>query len=526
MNTHNQRDTFPIDSLPEELKAVIREVEITMQFPTAIIAASMFSTMSTSCQGLFDVHMPTGDDVATSLFMLTIAESGEGKNFTDNLFTKPISDYQAARQKYARDSAYKLESEQGVWDIKLAEIKRKIKKAVRDDLDTSQLVEEQAAHLKSKPVPPKTPKLLYSNITPEALLDKLAFEWPFAALQSSEAMSVLNGRAIQQLDALNELWDGTQLIWGDRRHLASFELTDARLTLSLMVQNQAFEEFCARNDNSAWEAGFLARALVVCPASRQGQRSIYAESQTQPVFKALLNFHETTLRLLSLTQKRFEENQPRTVLRFSAEAQLTWLNYAQSSEIELGPDKFLSQIKGFGSKIMNNLSRIAGLFHCYTSESDEISNETLVAAWEVMGWYAHQYKAIFGPKDQEFIRAENAKLLKEWLLDQREKKSINRHLVTQLYKFGPKKLRSKEDMQLAIKDLTSQYFIYHNSDQKPAAIELIFPKIENNSPFQNISMIPPNTPGLTSRDIVNSGFSHSTSSSLGGFFAESEKIFK
>lgn len=496
MNPNTQHRSFPINDLPDELKAVIQEVEITVQSPIAIIAATMLSTMSLASQGMFDVHMPTGSDVATSLFMLTIADSGERKTSTDNLFTKPISDYQARMQKGARESAPRLESQQFIWDTKHTEIKRQIKKAVRANLDMSPLLEEQEAHLESKPVPPRHPKILYSDTTPEALLGNLASCWPFAALHSSEAMSVLNGRAMQQLGPLNELWDGNQSIRVDRRHAASFELTDARLTLSLMVQNQAFEQFCARNDNSAWESGFLARALVTRPASRQGQRSIHAEPLMKPVFKALTIFHATTTRLLSQTQKRFEEEQPRTVLKFSPEAQLKWMEYAQFSESKLGPGGFLSEIKGFGSKIMNNLSRIAGLFHIYTSDDDEIQKETLASAWQVMVWYVDQYAAIFSPKNETTIRAENAKILLEWLLGDQQKYGTTVHSVTHLYKFGPKKLRLKNDMQLAIKELTSQFLIRHNSFQKPSTIELIFQNPGNFSPFQGVNLIPPGVTGL------------------------------
>ena len=101
MNSQINSNRYPLDWMPESLRQVIWAAEAQAQSPIPLIAASTFSTMSTACQGLIDVAMPTGQLAPTSLFFLTSAESGERKTATDRLLNAPVLELDAAWSELA-----------------------------------------------------------------------------------------------------------------------------------------------------------------------------------------------------------------------------------------------------------------------------------------------------------------------------------------------------------------------------------------------------------------------------------------
>lgn len=78
-----------------------------------------------------------------------------------------------------------------------------------------------------KPEPPKIPRLLYADATPEALAYGLAKQWPSGGVVSAEAGIVFGSHGMgkdsvmRNLGLLNQLWDGTSLTI-DRRSTESF----------------------------------------------------------------------------------------------------------------------------------------------------------------------------------------------------------------------------------------------------------------------------------------------------------------
>ncbi|MDA3876378.1 MAG: DUF3987 domain-containing protein, partial [Halothiobacillus sp.] len=88
---------FPVHSLPPLLRDAVIEVQKNSQAPSALVVASALSAISLACQGAVNVLRP-GDLLSpTSLYLLTIAESGERKTSVDAYFTKPIRDFEAVQ---------------------------------------------------------------------------------------------------------------------------------------------------------------------------------------------------------------------------------------------------------------------------------------------------------------------------------------------------------------------------------------------------------------------------------------------
>ena len=94
---------------------------------------------------------------------------------------------------------------------------------------------------REKPEAPRIPRLLFADVTPEALAYALAKQWPSAGVVTAEAGIVFGSHGMGKdsvmwnLGLLNQFWDGTSLQI-DRRTSESFTVHGARLTEALQVQ--------------------------------------------------------------------------------------------------------------------------------------------------------------------------------------------------------------------------------------------------------------------------------------------------
>ena len=87
-------EPYPLDALPDTIRAAVEEVAGFVKAPAALVASSALAALSLACQAHIDakraekLHGPVG------LFLLTIADSGERKSTCDGFFVSPIRQYQ------------------------------------------------------------------------------------------------------------------------------------------------------------------------------------------------------------------------------------------------------------------------------------------------------------------------------------------------------------------------------------------------------------------------------------------------
>lgn len=163
------------------------------------------------------------------------------------------------------------------FEAKKAGLLDAIKMQRRKGKDTQEAEQQLRTLVAEAPRPVLSPRLLYSDATPEALTFSLANGWPSAAVLSAEAGTVFGSHGMGQeailrnLSLLNMLWDGGTIAI-DRRSKSSFRLRGRRLTFGLMVQPEALRGFLERAGTLPCGTGFLARFLVAWPESTQGRR--------------------------------------------------------------------------------------------------------------------------------------------------------------------------------------------------------------------------------------------------------------
>lgn len=465
---------FPVNCLPAELQNTIWTVEQSVQSPIPLIVASTFSTMAIACQGLIDVRMPTGQIAPTSMFFITTAESGERKSATDRLLNAPILALQSHWAAAAAERDQDLAAALDLWQLEHRAVESRLRRAIKRGQPAEELRAVFKEHARQKPQASPLPHILYSDTTPEALLFNLHKAWPYAALVSSEGSTVLSGPALRQIGLLNELWDGSGAIRVDRKTEPSFVLQDARLSLSIMLQRKPFEQFLNRNRGEAWETGFLSRALIAEPLSRQGSRFDYGQ-QASMDGTGLQWFHARADELLRKALEVRHAQQPRELLDFTPEAAAEWRQFANWVEGRLAPGGNFDDIRGFASKLTNNMSRLAAVMHYFCGGHGPIGVDATRAAISVADWYATEFKRLFGSVEGWATRANHGRLLADWLWRRYKSGGGPDCSFNELYRCGPNPLRKRADLELALEVMQAHGAILIFRNSKPSFVRLVMP---------------------------------------------------
>ncbi|TGC09898.1 hypothetical protein CRG93_04525 [Escherichia sp. E2593] len=93
-------DEFPLRSLPPLIRDAVIEAQQITQAPMGLVASSALGAVSLVCQHQIDVCRLNNLRGPVSLFLLTLAESGERKTAVDKLLMEPL--YQQEILLYSR----------------------------------------------------------------------------------------------------------------------------------------------------------------------------------------------------------------------------------------------------------------------------------------------------------------------------------------------------------------------------------------------------------------------------------------
>ncbi|WP_082768136.1 YfjI family protein [Ectopseudomonas composti] len=386
MTNSDEFTPLEIDSLGEDwprfhehslLEAAVTEASRELQISREMALMSAFGAMATACQGHVDVELPTGHRRPTSLMLLTIAESGERKTTAQNYFFDEIykSNNSAYHDNQIAQNRYKQENH--LWNIKKRSLEKQYSKHLTQEknTDANTLQQTLTELLSAQPSPPRSRKFLYDDTTPQALVQMLYENISNGCLLTSEANSIFSGKALEELDKLNTLWDGGTVIV-DRISRESFLLQNARLTLALMVQPSVISRFMDKRGDEARGTGFLSRFLVVKARTMAGQRTNKLLSE-QPKKQ---EFNERILHMLN-TQMGTD----RQILRFSEHAKNAWFEYSSRLESEMQENGLYFYLKDHASKLLENVSRLAAILHSFESNSEhdtQIESSTLEFCWK------------------------------------------------------------------------------------------------------------------------------------------------
>ena len=452
---HIEVQQYPVDSLPAAVRCAVLEVAGFVKAPIPLIATSALGALSLAIQAHTDVQRAEKLHGPCGLFMLAIADSGERKSTCDGFFTKAIRDYEAREQEAAKPLITAHKSEYAAWEAQRSGLKDKIKALAKDGKPSAAQARELHDLDKDEPRPPRVPRLIYGDATPEALTHALAKQWPSGGVISSEAGSVFGGHGMgadsvmRNLAVLNQLWDGATLPV-ERRSSESFTVRGARLTMALQVQETTIRAFFANTKGLARGTGFLARFLVSWPASTQGTRNF---TEAPAHWPALAVFNDRLTAILE-RQVPIDDDGALTpaMLTLSPDAKAAWVNFHDAIEAMLPTGGELYDVRDVASKTADNAARLAALFHTFSGRIGPIDLDAMEAAASVTAWHLSEARRFLGELAMPAELA-NPVRLEKWLIEYCKRESTDKVPTREVQQFGPGGLRDKLTYTAAVQEL-------------------------------------------------------------------------
>ena len=248
--------SYPVEALGELLGPAVERLAEVIGVPCAMAAQSVLASAALVSQGHANVELD-GRTYPLSLYLLTVASSGDRKSAVDHLALKAARDWE--RQQWTL-YAEKLKAYRAATSI-MAKPKTSTERA-----------EAKGGEL-SEPVPPR---LIIAEPTIEALVKSLCNGLPSMGLFNDEGGQFLGSSTMSKenllkaITTLSTLWDGSPIDRARSMAGESLRAYDRRLSLHLMLQpylaNQLFKDPVINGQ------GILGRCLISWPERLTGQR--------------------------------------------------------------------------------------------------------------------------------------------------------------------------------------------------------------------------------------------------------------
>ncbi|MBL8497325.1 YfjI family protein [Nitrosomonas sp. JL21] len=468
-----QPEAYPVEALPNGIRAAVQEVHGFVKAPLPLVASSALGALSVAGQAYVDVERTSKLTGPVSLFLLTIADSGERKSTCDGFFTKALRDYEQEQAEVMKPEIERYQAEMDSWNAERDGLLSAIKEAAKKDKPTNQLKANLAELQQDKPEPPRIPRILLGDETPENLAWRLAKEWPSAGIVSSEAGSVLGSHGMgkdsimRNLALYNTLWDGGTHSIG-RRTSESFTVKGARLTTALQIQEATLREFNDKSGNLARGTGYFARFMIAWPESTQGTRLFTEPPEHWPNLAA---FNSRISEILSTPAPLNAEGclEP-VLLKFTPEAKALWIEFYDSIESMLSSGKELYDVRDVASKSADNAARLAALFHVFTyGVNGSIGTDSFESASSIVAWHLNESRRFFGELALPSGMADAVRL-NDWLI-QHCKQNCTQFVAKRfVQQYGT--VRDGMRLDAAINELESLDRIQIRKDRKKVSIWL------------------------------------------------------
>jgi hypothetical protein len=441
-------EAYPVHALGSALSRAASAIAHKVQVPEAIAAQSVLATAALAAQAHADVLLPYGQRRPLSLYLVTVAGSGDRKSSADNEALRPLQKYEETLRAFWDEDtkSYRVEIAAWIAEKRKIESDRKIDYAKRKQL---------IADLGPEPQCPLSPYLTISNLTIEGLLKTWAHAPAALGVFTAEGGQFTGGhgmsdeRRLETAGIYSELWDGKS-IRRLRAQDGATVLYGRRLSAHLMIQPGAASTFLA--DELLRDQGLLSRLLVAAPESIAGTR--FYREPTIGDEAAIQAYGRQILSVLGarwpLADGRENELNPR-LLHMSAGATELWCHLFNSIERKSSRDSDLWPIRDVAAKSAEQAARIAGVLTIIGDvRATEIQRESMEGAVVLADWYANEALRLHRGAwaDPRLLRA--AKCL-DWLQTRDEPEVGFREIV----QFGPMPIRTKALAEEAVSILIS-----------------------------------------------------------------------
>ena len=442
--TSGEPGAYPVEWLSARLKAATEAIVDKVQVPAAIAAQSVLGAASVAAQPFINIVLPTQERAPVSLFMISVAASGDRKSSADKLALHPV-------RLRERDLHREYEKQQAEYLADKAAYDAARKKATTGSNKTRDDIRAALENCGSEPLSPPQPLILSDEGTFQGLQKLFADAMPSLGLFSDEGGQWLGGYSMNEENrgqtgaGLSKLWDGAPI----KRVRGTDGVTilrGRRLSLHLMIQPNIAKKLF--NDEMLLQQGLMSRMLVCQPKTLKGQRLWHEPSpESDAALEAYNNRLEGLLRLpMPLVDPATRELEPAEI-HLAPEAAEMWKQFADFVEKMIGPDGELEPIAGFAAKLPEHAVRIAAVMGFFEDSKMRIlSPRALAAGIEIAKFYAAEALRLFGQGSAD-EDTENAALLIEFI---RKKKFTHVGLRYLTRRVTPAKLKPAPIIKRAI----------------------------------------------------------------------------
>jgi hypothetical protein len=437
------------------VRDAIWEIRNQVQAPEALVAGSVLTAMSVACQGNMSVLLPTELIRPPSLFLAMFGQSGERKTTVDGLVCTPIYEHDKAYAAANADASAHYEATLRMWQAEDTALQRKLGKAVQHGEDLEQYRGDLVAHARLEPRKPAPMRIVHQNITERPLMEALQGDSKSIAILCDEGEIVLKGGAMSKMGLLNKVWDGASSLSLDRMD-GHVQVTNPRMTVSFMIQEEVFQEFWDKRGRTARGSGHMARYLVAFPVSTVGFRRMTLQDHTWTHLPA---FHERITELLAMADQLRASGDSRELLEFSIEAKELWVQSQNDIEFLMRPGGCYAGIKDFASKSLEIAGRVAAIFHYFNGLQGPISRETLERAMDVVGWHVDEFNRLFGEASCIPQLHRDVQSLGDYLLNEYWRQGLSKASWNQVRTYNGR-VRDQRRFEEAMQELCRQGVVY------------------------------------------------------------------
>jgi hypothetical protein len=391
---------YPLDALGP-LAGAAREIAHGMQCSPALAGQSVLAAAALLAQGVANVRGLDGKAKPLSVYALSIAQSGDGKDSADGVAFHAIREWQ-------RDATHAY--------------RRIMARLGKDD------------------VPPPEPYRVTRDITVEGL--RRAYERGISSqgVFSTEAATMLVGHALSQENrlktaaALCSLWDGAGFSVA-RAGSGRFERYGTRLSMHLMAQPAAVTQVLS--DAALRHIGFWPRFLLAWPEPMQPRKYRPFHPETMP---SIVAYWQRCNDLLRLPLQ--DDNDKLPLLELDEGAVAVLAPFLEECERRSRRGDW-QPIRPFGLRGSELAARIAGVQTVFAG-SDLIDSESAERAIVLVRHSLSKWQAATEGGHADPV-VEQALAMYRWLLD--HGKPIR---LCDMLRLGPAALRSKSRRDAAL----------------------------------------------------------------------------
>lgn len=388
-----QHSRYPLDALPVPLGGAVHDVYAMDMVPIEVAAAALLTAASCASQRTAKVRLPLSGAIRPcSVSFFGSLASGGGK-------TAALGRAMASIEEIAESLSTEYEENMRCYRAKHQLWSKRLRKQLQMGACEEDAGTELQNLYEQEPIKPRRAPLISTNATERALLDAVEGTGQSICMVVDEGEVLLKDRFIESIGSLNSAWSGGPLRLAQANG-KQMQAHDIRLAMTFFVQPHIFEDPRWKKRLHAFRgSGFLGRFLVFSAHSLQGFRF---RNDQPPSTNHLESFHR---RIRQLMQQSLSSSSPQgvndKVYDFDPVAARRYIEIGNEIESLTQQNQWLHDFADFSAKALENIARLAALFHHFKGGGDYIGIESVQSAHHVVLFHLYEAVRMFHSATQE-----------------------------------------------------------------------------------------------------------------------------